>query len=287
MWIVRPASESDLGPIYEVWYETEIDGLADPPPPSANPWFDHLLQTGRLLVATDTNGAVVGFAGSRQEQGLRILTDCFVRPTTQSKGVGRALLDRLLAGTGPLATFASSDPRAVASYLRYGMIPRWPCYYLRGGTRPRRSGAGLMVAPVPDRELRLPWLSFAAHDLGAWLERGAMQLEVHCGAKVVGAAVVAGSSQYSPFAPEGITVLTSFFGVGDPGTGLAQVVSWCLEQSDVAVNVQVPGAHPALPILVEAGFRIIATDMACLSHPDLVSDPSRTTFSGEPYAAVG
>src|SRR5258708_4900402 len=113
--VVRSATEADLSEIYSIWYETETVEVDDLPPPGANAWFARVLRTGRLVVAAD-EGRLVGFAGVCQEGPLAVLTDCFVRPAAQSAGIGSALLDAVVPRSGPVATFASTDPRAVPSY---------------------------------------------------------------------------------------------------------------------------------------------------------------------------
>ena len=154
---LRDAGIDDLGPIYDVWYATEIDGLTDPPPPGAMPWFGHLLDVGRLVVAVDEGAGadgrdeVVGFAAALDHGRCVALSDLFVRPDQQSRGVGGALLDEVLPPGRPLVTMASADPRAVASYARRGLRPRWPAYYLAASPAELRPGSwpDLEVAPLP------------------------------------------------------------------------------------------------------------------------------------------
>jgi hypothetical protein len=65
------------------------------------------------------------------------LSMLFVLPDDQSRGLGRALLERALAyddarGTSVRCTWATLDPRAQARYVMAGMAPRWPIYRLDG-----------------------------------------------------------------------------------------------------------------------------------------------------------
>src|SRR5262249_9501289 len=126
---LRPARVDDLGQIYDVWYETEVVGLADPPPPRTMPWFGHLLSVGQLTVAVD-GGVIVGFAGVLDYGRCVALSGLFVGPSWQSQGVGGGLLDGALAAGRAAVTMASGGPRAVASYVRRGLLPRWPAYYI-------------------------------------------------------------------------------------------------------------------------------------------------------------
>ena len=64
------------------------------------PWFGHLLDVGRLVVAEE-GGTVIGFAGLLDLGSCVALSDLFVRPDRQSHGVGAALLDEVLPGGRP------------------------------------------------------------------------------------------------------------------------------------------------------------------------------------------
>src|SRR6185369_6481376 len=86
---------------------------------------------GRLLLG-EVDGLVAGFGGVLRRGELTHLGDLFVAGDRQSAGLGRALLDGLLDGASRRVTYASADPRAVALYVRYGMIPRQPLLYLAG-----------------------------------------------------------------------------------------------------------------------------------------------------------
>src|SRR4029079_18487566 len=80
---------------------------------------------GTLLVVK-YDSALIGFAGIIERGNLVFLTDLFVAPETQSRGIGAALLAALLPRDGrKLATIGSSDPRALALYIRTGMTPEW------------------------------------------------------------------------------------------------------------------------------------------------------------------
>src|SRR6478609_3122555 len=121
---IRSATSDDLQAVHAVWYATETIGEANPPPPGApHPWLRHVLRTGTLLVA-ERDGAIIGFAGVIARGELAFLTDLFVAPERQSHGTGAALLDAILPRDGrALATIGSSDPRALALYIRAGMTP--------------------------------------------------------------------------------------------------------------------------------------------------------------------
>ncbi|MGH2479796.1 MAG: GNAT family N-acetyltransferase, partial [Ktedonobacteraceae bacterium] len=100
MTIFRPAQETDLAAIYEVFYQNEI--LDSPHPPSRGnipPYLRHVLQTGTLYVA-EQDGLVLAYAGAITRGNISFLTDVFVRPTQQSGQLGKTLLHSVLPQDG-------------------------------------------------------------------------------------------------------------------------------------------------------------------------------------------
>jgi GNAT superfamily N-acetyltransferase len=157
---IRPATERDLAAIFDLFYQNEMRGVADPPPRGdVPPWLPHTLANGALLVA-ERAGLPAGFAGLTVRSGVAFLTDLFVRPDAQSGGIGRALLRAILPPDAPVrCTLASSDPRALALYIRAGMLPQWPNYWLLGesaGLRPAASDVEVVEALPGDVQL-LRW----------------------------------------------------------------------------------------------------------------------------------
>src|SRR5215211_1241474 len=109
---IRPAAAADLPALYDIWYASEVGQSLKPPPRGPWPWLSHELATGELLLA-ERDGAVLGFAATITRDTITFLSDCFVRADAQSSGVGRRLLQRLLAGDGrTYCTVSSNDPRA-------------------------------------------------------------------------------------------------------------------------------------------------------------------------------
>src|SRR4051794_217025 len=130
---IRPAVAADLPALYDIWYASEV-GNQCPPPRGPWPWLAHELTTGELLLA-ERDRAAIGFAATITRSEITFLSDCFVRADAQSSGVGRRLLDRLLASAGrTYCTVSSNDPRAQALYIRAGMRPRWPNFILDAET---------------------------------------------------------------------------------------------------------------------------------------------------------
>ena len=108
---IRVATVEDLPRIHEVWW------AADPfEAGNDNPWFGHVLRTGTMAVAM-VEGRLVGFAGVREVGETIVVSDCFVEPEHQARGIGRSLLTRLLPGDSPVMTMASRGPEGAIAVL--------------------------------------------------------------------------------------------------------------------------------------------------------------------------
>jgi GNAT superfamily N-acetyltransferase len=79
-------------------------------------------------------GPLVGYARSIERGGLLELTEFFVEPNQQSKGLGRALLSRAFpAGRGEVRSIiATTDVRALARYYAADTTARFPVLTLTG-----------------------------------------------------------------------------------------------------------------------------------------------------------
>ncbi len=78
---------------------------------------------------------LIGYARSIARDGLVELTEFFVRPGQQARGVGRALLERTfpIREGGDLRTIiATTDGRALARYYAAGTVVRFPMFTLAG-----------------------------------------------------------------------------------------------------------------------------------------------------------
>ncbi len=87
-------------------------------------WIEHLWRTSaENWVAEDSDGGLVGWAMSAERGENLELCMFFVAPSMQSKGVGRALLERAFPlGRGAhRSIIATQDPRAMSRYLRSGV----------------------------------------------------------------------------------------------------------------------------------------------------------------------
>ena len=95
------------------------------------PLYAHLSQTAEQFWVAEQHGQTVGFARSILRGGVRELTELFVKPGTQSAGLGRGLIERAFPKEGATnrLIIATSDFRAQALYLKSGVFPRFPIYF--------------------------------------------------------------------------------------------------------------------------------------------------------------
>lgn len=258
---LRLATEVDLPAIHRVWWATEL-----PANPSEevknNPWFGHVIRTGTMLVA-ELDGHLVGFAGCRRLGDTSVISDFFVDPAHQGRGVGTRLLESLLPPGRPVMTLASDDPKALSVYTRFGMTPRWKCHYVTGKPTGFAHGSpeiGVVDSyPVPPTDL--PHLQI---DLGCtFLEIGDRGL----GGK---AAVAEGSVESSWVAAK-----------GDPIEVLTSTLAWMAARGTPKVEIQIGEGHAGFPVLVNAGFTVKFSDTFMASPGAEAPDPTRLTFNGD------
>lgn len=119
--------------------------------PRWRPFFEHIGRTAaEFWVAEGDDGELAGYARSIDRDGMFELTEFFVRPGIQSRGLGRDLLDRAFPlGRGDLRLIiATTDIRALSRYLRAGVVPRFPVVTLTGASREVALADGLEVQPL-------------------------------------------------------------------------------------------------------------------------------------------
>ena len=253
---IRPAIDADLPSLAAV---ARASGLSDIEGGADARYMTFLRTHGRLLVAHDD--AIAAYAASVPVGDVTMLTDLFVRPDTRSSGVGGALLAELFRGAGDRMTHSSSDPRAVALYARNGMAPLMPLLYLSG--TPDRVTRSLDVLPVGSAEAAAAEASITGVDRTAtyayWVARpDSSAIVVRDGTAVVAAGVIGGENDQ-----HGLTHLA----VVSNEYAVAAVTSAVAAQRRV-VQIGLPGPHPALRPLLEAGFRIADTDTFMTSGPN-------------------
>ncbi|NJN43469.1 MAG: GNAT family N-acetyltransferase [Anaerolineae bacterium] len=92
------------------------------------PLYEYLARTAEHFWVAEQDGEIVGYARSIIHDGVRELTEFFVKPGMQSGGVGRGLLARAFPREGAhrRTIIATTDLRAQARYLKSGVYPRFP-----------------------------------------------------------------------------------------------------------------------------------------------------------------
>ena len=264
----RPAHETDLRAMYEVFYQNEIRDSSNPPPMGNTPaYLHHILQTGMMYVA-EQDGDVLAFSGAITRGSVTYLTDLFVRPTQQSNHLGKTLLRAVLPQNALIrCTESSSDPRALALYIREGMRPQWPYFALRLQKpireMPSISDVEIVEAAMDDPEM-IRWDAqisgrLRPQDHQFWAQQRAIPLWFRRQKQIIGYGYVrlgAGTLWY----PEACTV--GPIGVSNPEDAAACVlatVKIASQKADV-LRIDVPGPHPALAALLQYGFHIPDVD---------------------------
>jgi len=192
----RPPRRSELADCALIWYSAVDEYMARLNRPLSSPYLEpllkllnHLLVTDpeRFLVAVQTATAgpkegrqeVVGFGIAAQREHLWFLSQLYVLPDQQGKGIGRALLTQILPSV-PAAAHAdesaptpapgaepaprhgvlamctdSAQPVSNALYAGYGIVPRMPVFNLVGTPNPStlaRLPAGIEAVPFDGGE---------------------------------------------------------------------------------------------------------------------------------------
>ncbi|HYI67080.1 MAG TPA: GNAT family N-acetyltransferase [Candidatus Limnocylindrales bacterium] len=119
--------------------------------PHWQPFMEHITRSAaEFWVAEGADGDLIGYARSIDRDGVFELTEFFVRPGVQSRGVGRDLLERAFPrGRGHLRVIiATTDIRAVSRYLRADVVPRFPIVTFTAPAREVAPVGGLDVEPL-------------------------------------------------------------------------------------------------------------------------------------------
>jgi GNAT superfamily N-acetyltransferase len=274
--IVRAATEAD-GPAIAAILEANDEPVTWPDVPGP-PYVEHLLTRPQMrLVVGELDGSVAGVAGSIEFGGpaTRFLSDLYVDPARQSRGLGRAMLDAAFEGADARMTFSSRDPRALGAYIRHGLRPRWPLLYVElAADSLRPDEPGVEVRPADTAEtarLSLEWTGIdrsADFDFYARLPEAAGFVVVIDGAD---AAVGWARRELAP--PEGRWLdHASIAPDADPVRAAFAVLR--AAAAGQRLGAAVPGLHPAVGPLLERGVRIGDQDTFCATDPDLF-DPDR------------
>lgn len=287
---LRRARADDLQAMLDIQFDNAILGEPDPPPrPGMFPDYAHLLATGELHVA-EQNGRIVGYAGVVARGETAFLTDLFIAPDVQSRGVGGRLLRHALAPFSDRLRFtvSSTDPRALALYIRAGMQPHWP--HLNLTARAAALGRlavtdAVLVRAVADDPKLVAWDGkiggrVRPQDHAYWVEReGGEPFWFERGGTIVGYGYVRlrrGTFRH----PE--AAIVGPIGVAAPVHGAACAIAalrWAAERAPM-LRIDLPGPHPALPSLLDGGMQISYTETFVASSAHLPFDPTCYLGSG-------
>jgi len=161
----RYATEDDLpecGRLHRISIDDYMLRMAFAPSPEDNPnllrLHAHTLATdpSRFLVAERRNGSdlaargrMIAFGSAVERGPLWFLSMLFVDPAEQARGLGRAMLERLLpedrAGRLLATCTDSAQPVSNGLYASVGIVPRMPFLNFVGRPRP-----GWTAPPLPD-----------------------------------------------------------------------------------------------------------------------------------------
>jgi GNAT superfamily N-acetyltransferase len=283
--IFRAARASDLASMYTVYClnevsEAEAESILASPPQTVPATLRHVFETGTMYVA-EQDGTILAFAGAITRGSVTFLTDLFVRPQTQSAGLGKTLLQYVLPQEHPIhCTMSSTDPRAQALYIRYGMQPVFPHFNLRwqgqAHEEPFPADIEVLEGQAGDPAL-LQWdaqVSGRARpvDHAFWIEQQqSIPLWFRRRGVIVGYAYVR-LVEESLLSPQRWVV--GPVGVSTPEHAAPCVLAataWAQRRAE-RVRVDVPGPHPSLAPLLERDFQIIYVETFHATAPTPIFD---------------
>jgi GNAT superfamily N-acetyltransferase len=294
---IRPATPADLSQVHDIWYRAEVEDFPDAPPGDMPAIFRHELETGKMYVA-QAGSRILGYTALITRGAIAYLAELYVRDDERSCGIGQALLARALphpaCSNGSSRTFAgctlsSSDPRALALYIRAGMQPRWPHFLLYAassqvtGSSPGESlAAGVDVVPAqPGDPEVVRWDAevggrFRPEDHAYWIEGAdATPIWFVRGGEALGYGYVqARNHEVALWHPEALSL--GPIGARSPTMALEctlAAVAWAAERAP-ALALGVPAAHPCLPVLLRAGFRIMYVETFVSTEDRVPCDPA-------------
>jgi GNAT superfamily N-acetyltransferase len=257
---IRPATLADVDAIVAVLHANDEKHLDDA-------YVGHLLATGRVVVAL-IDEQLIGIGATIERGGVTHIADLYVDPSRQGAGVGGKLLTALDAARTPCTTFSSSDPRALPLYMRTGLVPWWPLLYFEG--RPSRPLAAAFVVEPGNAD------DVAAIDAMVFAGRGAPDHAYYANRPGVLSFVVRDGkrSVAAGHTRNGIIEMLSIVDGADAVNAVSSVISFLADSRPGLIITALPGPHPAVRVLLDAGLRINAHDLYCATAPGLV-DPVR------------
>lgn len=272
---IRPATDADI-PAMTAIFEANDEPVSWPDVPRP-PYVEHLLtRPATRVVVGELDGSVAGLAATIDVGGAerRFLSDLYVDPARQSRGLGSAMLREVFGDARDRMTFSSRDPRALASYIRSGMRPWWPLLYVEveaGASGTHDPGVEALPADVAETSrLVQAWTGIdrrADFEFYARLPDAAgfaVLMDGRIGAVGWARRELAAPGRWldhASFAPDADPVRAAF--------GVLRAAA-----RGERIGAAVPGPHPAVGPLFEAGVRFDGNDTFCATDRDLI-DPAR------------
>jgi hypothetical protein len=267
MTTFRPARETDLETVFQIFYLNETAFSTQPPPfpDTVAPEMQHVFQTGKMYVA-EQDGQVQAYAASITRGRITYLTDLFVHPTYHSTHLGQNLLPYVLSEHHNIhCTVSTPDFRAQSLYIRAGMQPQWPNYLLAGGTSLDEdllaTDTECIESYVSNTKL-VQWDEQIsgrprAVDHTYWVrEERAVPLWFQKNGEIIGYGYVRlGAGTF--WSPQ--TCAIGPIGAHTPEHAVSCTLAalrWASKRAKV-LRIDVPGPHPALAPLLRAGMRLV------------------------------
>ncbi|MFN8453774.1 MAG: GNAT family N-acetyltransferase [Anaerolineae bacterium] len=162
----RPGTLADSYTVYTIFRQSILDlgqrlGVmaitgGDNPDVLAQLWedrrplFEHLAGTAEHFWLAEKDGQPIGYARTIVRDGVRELTEFFVLPQHQLAGIGRKLLGRVFPADDikRRVIIATPDTRSLARYLKVGVYPRFPTFYLSRSAEKVAVASDLRPEPI-------------------------------------------------------------------------------------------------------------------------------------------
>ncbi len=221
------------------------------------------------LAEDEASGQIEGVASAMLMPPQWILSNFYVCPDCQGKGIGKALMERVCAtseGCERFLVHASEHPSAVNTYMKRGMFPLPPSLFFPGFPDAPEPPVDLEVEPHPLGEILDTLDAFDRQALGFsrvdfhkwWGETGRYYL-IKKYEHILGYFRVSTLEDIGPL-------------VVSDERWMASALDWAIiQQRAISPDPHVffvPGANrSAITHLLKRGYRFIGTNLLMSSHP--------------------
>jgi GNAT superfamily N-acetyltransferase len=278
---IRKVRPDDLEEVWRVHVASSNDLMVRRGRPAARPAAAPVASDARAGLISDPEGyfcaveegRIRGMVSALVRGQVWYLSMFFVLPGDQSRGLGRALLERALAygearGAQVRCTWATLDPRAQARYVMAGMAPRWPIYRLDGDAAAvarleARAGLDARKRELPcdpgaaEKLTAEVFGDGRADDLAHWLSDGGASVAIERGGEVAAFAYRRGERIGPAAGRDEMSFLKAVAAAATAGAS-----------GGGSVTLRVPGACASLlEALVSSGFRIGDPTLFMASRP--------------------